>query len=185
MNVRYIYPAFAFLIMACSGAPDAVAQNVAETAKRTLTVTGVGEATAAPDMAIVSIGVQTEGPNAAAALRGNSAKMRAAIDKLKELGVAERDIQTSGLNVNARYDYDDRQGVPRLIGFTASNTVSARLRDLDEAGNILDQVVQTGANTLNNIPLHSLIRNRSTTQLATMLLPKQGRRRIYSAKRQV
>lgn len=171
MKFRYFYPAIALVITACSGAPDAIAQSSATTA-RTLTVTGAGEASATPDMALISIGVQTEGPNASAALRGNSSKMRATIDKLKELGVEERDIQTSGLSVNPRYDYDSNQGLPRLIGFTASNTVTARLRDLDKAGDILDQAVQTGANTLNNIsftfsnpqPLYDTARNSAVAK---------------------
>lgn len=168
MKFRFFYPALALVITACSGAPDAIAQSAA-TQTRTLTVTGAGEASATPDMAVISIGVQTEGPNAAAALRSNSSRMRAMIDQLKELDVADRDIQTSGLSINPRYDYDSDQGVPRLIGFTASNTVTARLRDLDKAGDVLDKAVQSGANTLNNIaftfsdpqPLYDTARNNA------------------------
>jgi len=151
MFFRHCLPVFALAATACGAAPDAVAQNAAPQAPRTLTVTGAGEAAAAPDMAVLSIGVETEGATAADALRDNSEKMRAVIDKLKALGVAERDIQTSGLSVNPRYDYKARGETPRLIGFVASNTVTAKLRDLEEAGAILDQTVQVGANTIRNL----------------------------------
>jgi hypothetical protein len=150
MNLRKtILPAMAILLAACSAAPQAAAQN--ETPLRTITVNGEGEVSAAPDMAVISIGVQTEADSAAEALRTNSAAMRATIDKLKELGVEDRDIQTSGLSINPRYDYERNRAKPPIIGYTASNTVTVRLRDLDRAGAVIDQAVQSGANNLNGI----------------------------------
>lgn len=140
--------AAAILAAGCS-APQAVAADPAAV-QRTIVVNGEGEASAAPDMAIVSIGVQTEALTAADALRQNSANMAATIDKLKKLGIAERDIQTSGLSVNPRYNYQDNRS-PKVIGFTASNNVTVRLRKLDNAGSVIDEAVQSGANTLGGI----------------------------------
>lgn len=140
--------AFAILAAGCS-APQAVAADPAAV-QRTIVVNGEGEASAAPDMAIVSIGVQTDALTAADALRQNSANMAATIDKLKKLGIAERDIQTSGLSVNPRYNYQDNRS-PKVIGFTASNNVTVRLRKLDNAGSVIDEAVQSGANTLGGI----------------------------------
>ena len=171
MKLAYFFPVLALAAAACEAPTNAIGQY-ASPSTRTLTVTGTGEAAAAPDMAVFSIGVETEGPSAAVALRNNSTKMRAAIDKLKELGIEERDIQTSGLRVNPRYDYDSASERPRLIGFVAANTVTAKLRDLDNAGAVLDEAVQVGANTINNLsftfsdpqPLHDEARNAAVAQ---------------------
>ena len=91
------------ILSACTGAPQAAAQ-ANENPARTISVNGEGRASAAPDMAVISIGVQTQGKTAVAALRENSAAMSSTIKQLSDLGVAEKDIQTSGLSINPRYD---------------------------------------------------------------------------------
>ncbi|MHA7872445.1 MAG: SIMPL domain-containing protein [Hyphococcus sp.] len=139
-------------IAACVAPPQAAIAQEAE-APRTITVSGRGEAAAAPDMAVLSIGVRTDAQTAAAALRQNSADMAATIAKLKDLDVADRDIQTSGLSINPRYDYGERRSDPRVIGFTATNTLTVKLRDLDRAGAVIDQAVQSGANSLGGVQL--------------------------------
>ena len=136
------------LAAACS-APNAVAESAKP--MRTITVSGQGEALAAPDMAIVTIGVQSDGETAAAALRANSAAMAATIDKLKSMDIEARDIQTSGLNVNPRYDYKKDRSDPEVIGFRAHNSVRVRLRDLDKAGAVIDEAVSSGASSLGGI----------------------------------
>ena len=138
----------AIALTACT-LPQASAEN--EAARRTITVTGQGEAAAAPDMAVLSIGVRTDGATAAAALRENSAAMNETIAKLKDLGVADRDIQTSGLSINPRYDYERNRSNPTLIGYTASNSLTVKLRDLNSAGEVIDQAVSSGANSLGGI----------------------------------
>lgn len=143
-------PTAAAIFAAGCAAPQAVAADSAEQ-HRTIVVNGEGEASAAPDMAVVTLGVQTDALTAADALRQNSANMKSTIDRLKKLGVAERDIQTSGLSVNPRYDYEKNRSQPEVIGFTASNTVTVRLRKLGEAGAVIDEAVQSGANTLSGI----------------------------------
>ncbi|GJL91997.1 SIMPL domain-containing protein [Hyphococcus sp.] len=145
-----LLPAAAAMTLIGCTAPAANAAGDAES-PRTISVTGEGRASAAPDMAVISIGVQSEAPTAAAALRQNSADMSATIKKLKELGVADRDIQTSGLSVNPRYNYEQNRSKPEVIGFTASNSVSVKLRNLDSAGSIIDQAVQSGANSLGGV----------------------------------
>ena len=144
----FILATTGILAAACS-APNAVAESGA--ALRTMTVTGQGEALAAPDMAVVTIGVQTDGETAAAALRANSAAMGKTIDKLKAMDIAARDIQTSGLNVNPRYNYEKNRSEPEVIGFRANNSVHVRLRDLDKAGAVIDEAVSSGANSLGGI----------------------------------
>lgn len=143
-------PAAAALIFAGCAAPEAIAAE-AEAPARTITVNGEGKAAAAPDMAVITIGVQSEAPNAADALRQNTANMSATIRKLKDLGVKDRDIQTSGLSIHPRYNYEQNRSSPEVIGFVASNNVTVRLRDLKNAGAVIDQAVQSGANSLSGV----------------------------------
>ena len=72
---------------------------------RTIVVSGVGEVSTAPNIAFLNLGVEAEGATAAEALRKNSAQMEATLKSLRDAGVEKRDIQTSGLNVGAKYDY--------------------------------------------------------------------------------
>ncbi|HQU70299.1 MAG TPA: SIMPL domain-containing protein [Albidovulum sp.] len=123
----------------------------AETQPATISVTGEGRVEIAPDMATVNLGVTTEADTAAAALKANSEALAAALAKLKEAGIADRDIQTSGLSVNPRYDYPNDGSQPKLNGYVAANMVMVRVRDLSVLGTMLDGAVSDGANTLNGI----------------------------------
>ncbi len=118
---------------------------------KTIVVTGAGEATAAPDVAYLTLGVEADGATASDALRKNSAQMEAAIKTLRDAGVDKKDIQTSNLSVGARYDYSREGQPPRLIGYQATNTVTVKLRNLDKAGGVIDKTVASGSNRLDSI----------------------------------
>jgi uncharacterized protein YggE len=111
---------------------------------RQVTVVGHGEVKGTPDTATVQIGVETEAGTSQEALAQNNTQAQAIIQKLKDLGVADKDIQTSSLNIFPNYGNDGRQ----VSGYRVSNIVSVKIRDLDKAGALLDQVVQAGANSL-------------------------------------
>lgn len=118
----------------------------------TITVTGRGEVFAAPDEATVTIGVTTEAPEASAAMSANSEAMSAVLARLMEQGIAERDLQTTALSLQPRWD--NRQssgGQPRITGFVATNMLSVRVRDLDALGGVLDATLADGANTLGGL----------------------------------
>ncbi|HMQ32958.1 MAG TPA: SIMPL domain-containing protein [Chloroflexaceae bacterium] len=120
----------------------AQAQGAGVPGMRQVTVVGTGEARVAPDMATVQIGVETTAPTTGEALAQNTAQAQAIIERIRQLGVAERDVQTSGFNIHATYDNEGRN----VTGYTVSNTVSVTIRDLAQAGELLDQVVEAGAN---------------------------------------
>lgn len=116
----------------------------------TLNVTETVEA--APDQATIGTGVQSRAPTAAQAMRDNAAKADKLIAALAKAGVAKRDIQTSGINLNAQYDYSDRPGqpaAPRFIGYEASNQLSVKVRDVKQVGSLLDTLVAAGATNVN------------------------------------
>lgn len=118
---------------------------------RTIVVTGTGEAGGAPDMAFLNLGVEADGTTAAEALRKNSAQMESTIKSLRDAGVDKKDIQTSSLNIGAKYDYSRDNSPPRIIGYQATNTVSVKLRNLDKAGSAIDKAIGVGANRLDSI----------------------------------
>lgn len=119
---------------------------------RQITVTGTGQVDLAPDMATVRIGVTQQDEAAAEALQQTSDALATMLERLAELGVAERDVQTSGLTLNPVWrDRPDRQGQPEQWGFEASNMVTLRLRDLEQLGTVLDALVSDGANRLDGV----------------------------------
>lgn len=124
----------------------------AETPVATIAVTGEGRVEASPDMATLSLGVVTEGRTAAEALGANSDAVAAMIERLRGAGIAERDLQTSGLSLGPRYDYSSSSGeAPKITGYTAQNMVTVRIRAIDTVGAVLDGAVTDGANTLNGL----------------------------------
>lgn len=118
-----------------------------------ISLTGQGSVTVIPDMASVSIGVESEDDTAGEALAANTAQAGAVIAALKDAGVDARDIQTSNFSIQPIYN--DRKsissGAPRVTGYRVFNNVTARIRALDDLGTILDRVVSTGANRIGGI----------------------------------
>lgn len=118
--------------------------------QRTVTVTGEGQVTAVPDIAVVRIGVTSDAGTAAEALASNSTAMERVMSRLTEAGVEERDLQTATLNLGPRYA-DQRDGAPVVAGYIAQNILSVRVRDLDALGDILDAAAGDGANTFEGL----------------------------------
>jgi uncharacterized protein YggE len=113
-----------------------------------LDVSATGEATRVPDVAIISTGVTTRAASARAALEQNAARMERVRAALKRAGIADRDIQTSNISLNPEYRYVENQA-PKLVGYTASNQLSVRFRDIAKSGDIIDALVAEGANQIN------------------------------------
>jgi uncharacterized protein YggE len=121
-----------------------------DTSKRTITVVGEGVVTAKPDIVRINLGVDIIAPNLADAMKQNSTKIAAVISKLKSLGVADKDIQTSNLSVNVERNFE-RGGAGAVTGYRVSNTVVTVIRDLNKVSDILDQAIQAGANNVYGI----------------------------------
>jgi uncharacterized protein YggE len=101
-----------------------------------------------PDVAIISAGVVTRAQNASAAIQENANQMERVRAALKRAGIADRDIQTSNLSLNPEYRYIENQS-PQLTGYTATNQLTIRFRDIRNTGRILDALVSEGANQIN------------------------------------
>lgn len=120
----------------------------------TLTVTGQGSASAAPDIGTIRAGVEAGGKTAAEALAANNALAGRLIATLKQAGVEPRDIQTGSLFVEPQYSRvsgTQPEWTPEVVGYRVVNEVSVTIRALGDMGAILDEVVQAGANRINSI----------------------------------
>ena len=142
-----LYTAAALATLSPAGLSAAEIQIEAKNPVVELSVVEVIES--APDTATFSTGVETSAPTATAALRQNSAEVAKVIAQLQRLGIAERDIQTSGINLNAEYDYIQATQKNRFKGYRVSNQVQVKIRDIAKLGTIMDSVVVSGATNIN------------------------------------
>jgi uncharacterized protein YggE len=113
-----------------------------------LSVSAQAESHRVPDVATLSTGVVTQAADANSAMRANAAQMDKVMAAIRAAGIAERDIQTSGINLNPQYKYTENQP-PAITGYQASNTVSLKVRDIGKLGKVLDALVASGANQVN------------------------------------
>ena len=120
-----------------------------QTASRQIVVSGEGEATAMPDLAIMTLGVVREAPTTREALDVNNKAMAEVIAVMKASGVADCDLQTARVQIYPRYDYlKKRQGTQKtkLVAYLVSNTLTVRVRDLSMVGELFDKAVTLGVN---------------------------------------
>jgi len=112
-----------------------------------LDIVATGEVVAVPDIATIGAGVITQAPTAAAAMAENGRRTAATVASIRKAGVADRDIQTTAINLRPQYRYVENQP-PVITGYQASSRVSVRFRDIKTAGSILDSLVAAGANQI-------------------------------------
>ncbi len=139
------------LAAAIAGPGGAVAQSESDSDihVRTISVSGVGRVQAKPDIADVSIGVTKQGEDAGEAAQQAAEAMESVIAALLDLGIAEKDIQTTSLNLNPTYDWEDNP--PNIVGWEANNMVNVTVRDIDAVGDVVDAAIKAGATNMNGI----------------------------------
>ena len=128
------------------------AQNAAGYAVPTdgtlLSVSASAQASRVPDVATISAGVVTQAVDGNAAMRQNAEQMAKVMAAIKAAGIAEKDVQTSGINLNPQYRYVENEA-PKITGFQASNTVNLKVRDIASLGKVLDALAAQGSNQIN------------------------------------
>ncbi len=143
-------------VPAAGAAPVGAAANagaLTNSQQTGLWASGKGQATAAPDVANVSLGVQAQAAIVADAQSQAANAMNGVMTALTGNGVATKDIQTQNFNIQqlTRYDTNKQQSV--VIGYQVTNTVAAKIRALDKVGTIIDAVAKAGGDLtrINNI----------------------------------
>jgi uncharacterized protein YggE len=137
--------AVALLLLAAAafagvGRPDSAGGASAQSGG--ITVNGVGSVNSVPDEAQMSFGVQTSASTSREALARNSSEMRRVLAALKAAGIAEKDIKTQDVSVWPEYDTTGGDAE----GYTARNSVSVTIHDLDQAGAVIEAATRAGAN---------------------------------------
>ena len=116
----------------------------------TLTMNGIGVARIAPDVAEITLGVVTEAKDAAKAHADNAAQATRVQNAVKALGIAERDIQTTRYDFSPVYDVKDN-GRSVTTGYTVTNSVVVKVRNLDNVGKVIDAALANGANRVDSL----------------------------------
>jgi len=117
---------------------------------RLVTVTGEATVSVAPDMAVIRIGVASQGKTAREASDANARQMTAVLAAIKDAGIAARDVQTSRLSLQPQYD-SNRNAPVRLLGFQANNQLTVNIRDIAQLPAMLDRAIGAGANEMSGI----------------------------------
>lgn len=107
-------------------------------------VTGRGEVTAPPDLVTLSVGVESRAATVQAARVQAAEAMDLMLQALDARGIEELDIQTQFFNISPEYVWNDRDRHQELVGYIVSNQVSVKIRDLDSAGLVIDDVAEAG-----------------------------------------
>ena len=123
----------AFAVVTTTGSTAATAAGKGSGGSQTITVTAIGKAAGAPDTATISLGVESRGTTAAEAMAQNAERTQSVINGMQFVGVAKRDIQTSGISL---YPTFDKNG--RIDGYTVSTRMTAKTHDIAKAGVVID-----------------------------------------------
>jgi uncharacterized protein YggE len=137
------------------GATEA-APNLAPSAQTSasdsgIVVSGVGKVRVKPNVAQANIGVEVQAVTLADATSQSNAKSNAVIEKLKSLGVAEKDVQTINYSVQPITQQPRTGTTPAISGYRVNNQLHVTIRKMEDAGKILDAVVTAGANNIYGI----------------------------------
>ncbi|ANS76270.1 hypothetical protein AWM70_18160 [Paenibacillus yonginensis] len=119
--------------------------------QNTITVTGSGEVSVKPDVAYLSLGVETSAATAKEAQAKNAASLQKLTSLLKDTWkISTANIQTSQFYVQPNYTYNDKEG-QKVTGYTAYHTLRVKYQDLDKIGQLLDAASNAGANRIDNV----------------------------------
>lgn len=118
---------------------------------RTLTVSGEGKTFVSPDVAYTSFAVVSRGKNPEELADNNNQKVAAAIAFVKGEGIEAKDIQTTGYNLSPDYKYDPQTERNFITGYTLTQTVSVKIRDLAKVAKIIGGLTPLGVNQIGGV----------------------------------
>jgi uncharacterized protein len=160
-----------FTLAACSAAPAApVANPYYPPPVRQINAQGTGQVYLTPDVAYISIGVQSQSDQVTTALKENNAQAEKVASTLKEMGVDAKDIQTSAFNVTPQQQFDPNNGQVTGTTYIVNNTIYVTIRKLDNLGPMLDAVVRSGANNIYGIQFDVLDKDKALADARKMAI---------------
>jgi uncharacterized protein YggE len=125
---------------------SAAASQASDSQAQGISVSGEGRASAAPDVAVLGLGVSAKATTIEAANRQTQEAMSDLLDSLEDNGVQEKDIQTRQFSIYPEYDYRNDEQI--LTGYRVSHMLQVKVRDIDKAGEVIDDAVEAGGDLL-------------------------------------
>lgn len=147
-------PCFMLAFVACTFWPVACWSDENHSLTPTLTVSAEGKIQVSPDKALVRLGVETAGESLESVQEQNRKKMREILNRLMELGIQEKHMQTSSLNITPHYPPRSRRQMgepslpeaPQIIGYTVNHSLTIEVHALGSIGRVVDVALKAGAN---------------------------------------
>jgi len=136
---------FAVALAGCEGNTTVTVPSNTDTTG--VSVSGHGEVQAPPDTGYIDVGVQVTKPTVAEARNDAATSANAVIAAIKKDGVADKDIQTTDLSIQPQMDYSKSNAAPTVTGYTVTNTVTVKIRKLDDFNTIFDDAAAAGGDT--------------------------------------
>jgi len=135
----------AFAAVACQTPETNVTVSPGESTG--IAVTGTGSVTVVPDIGLLNLGVEVTRPTVAEARGAAADSMEAIRSSLTSNGVEDKDIQTQYFNIYPQYNYSDNKA-PEITGFTVSNQVQVKVREIDSVSKVLDDAIEAGGDAV-------------------------------------
>ncbi len=110
-----------------------------------ITVTGTGRVAGAPDIASIYLGVQVQSATVEEGRERAAQIQTAVINSIKDNGVADRDVQTSNFSIQPNYDF--RSGTQQITGYMVTNTLTIKVRKLDQLSKTIDDASKAGGDS--------------------------------------
>lgn len=118
---------------------------------RSMTVSAEGKTTAGPDLAEVSLSVVSQGQNPDTLAANNNSKMNAVLQFVAAQGIADADVKTTNYNLSPDYQYDKNTQRNFIVGYTLTQTVDVKIRDLSKVAQVLAGLTPLGVNQIGNV----------------------------------
>jgi len=169
-----------FIIMACALAislafslvnfNEPTEAAVSDQLLKFINVSGSSYIKIEPDIATISLGVTTSAETSRQAQEDNAKLMNAVIAKIKEMGIDEKDIQTSNYSVYPQYSWNDKTYEQSVVGYQANYSLSVIVRNIDNVGKIFDAAIEAGANNSGGITFDSTKRDENYLEALTLAI---------------
>lgn len=135
-------------------AQETVSSSTAVSSQDTVTVSAKGSTRAVPDRAELHFGIRTQAETAEKAQQSNSTNVDAVVEVLTQNGIKEEDIQTTLYDVSPQYDWNTGDGT-NVVGYSALSNLSVKNVSIDDAGKLITDCTEAGANEFNGISYSS------------------------------
>jgi hypothetical protein len=130
------------IMSSCSAAATPGNVSVTSNQQTGLWVNGEGKITVTPDLAILTLGIESQDTSVSVAQAKAVEAMNKVIQALKAQGIEDKDIQTQYYNISQVTNWEYSKET--IIGYRVTNTVTVKVHDITKPGQIIDAVVEAG-----------------------------------------